>query len=156
MSIISVENESSSLGAGSVDPSTMGSIEADPGLLSSLGLSRTFHMEVTNNPHAEINPDTSTGSTSEQTPLDLGLTGDAGTSMSFPSMGTEGLDFDPAWMDTAASNIDWRYLDISLAHSHDAGRNEDTGHTWIERAPPLEEMNIMGSGNWIPNHPGSS
>ncbi|KAG8351494.1 hypothetical protein FVEN_g10432 [Fusarium venenatum] len=138
MSIISVENESSSLGAGSVDPSTMGSIEADPGLLSSLGLN------------------TSTGSTSEQTPLDLGLTGDAGTSMSFPSMGTEGLDFDPAWMDTAASNIDWRYLDISLAHSHDAGRNEDTGHTWIERAPPLEEMNIMGSGNWIPNHPGSS
>ncbi|XEU96550.1 hypothetical protein FSHL1_001835 [Fusarium sambucinum] len=138
MSIISIENESSSLGAPSVDPSTMGSIGADPRLLSSLGLN------------------TSTGSTSEQTPLDLGLTGDAGTSMSFPSMGTEGLDFDPAWMDTAASNMDWRYLDISLAHSYDAGRNEDTGQTWIERAPPLEEMNIMGPGNWIFNHPGSS
>ncbi|UZP44489.1 hypothetical protein NXS19_012301 [Fusarium pseudograminearum] len=136
--IFGIENESSSLGAPSVDPSTMGSIGADPGLLSTLGLS------------------TSTGSTSEQTPLDLGLTGDAGTSMSFPSMGTEGLDFDPAWMDTAASNMDWRYLDISLAHSHDAGRNEDTGQTWIERAPPLEEMDIMGSGNWIPSHPGSS
>ncbi|KAM0505122.1 hypothetical protein ACHAP8_002517 [Fusarium lateritium] len=134
----------------------MGSIGADPRLLSSLGLSRTSHMEVTNNPHADINSDTSTGSTSEQTPLDLGLTGDAGTSMSFQSMGTEGLDFDPAWMDTAASNMDWRYLDISLAHSHDAGRNEDTGQTWIERAPPLEEMNIMGPGNWIFNHPGSS
>ncbi|WXC62718.1 hypothetical protein SNK03_008549 [Fusarium graminearum] len=136
--IFGIEHKSSSLGAPSVDPSTMGSIGADPGLLSTLGLS------------------TSTGSTSEQTPLNLGLTGDAGTSMSFPNMGTEGLDFDPAWMDTAASNMDWRYLDISLAHSHDAGRNEDTGQTWIERAPPLEEMDIMGSGNWVPSHPGSS
>jgi hypothetical protein len=27
--------------------------------------------------------------------------------MSFPNMGMEGLDFDPAWMDTAASNMDW-------------------------------------------------
>lgn len=49
---------------------------------------------------------TSTGSTGE-TPLDLGLAGDAGTSMSFPGMGTEGLQFDPAWMDNAASNMDW-------------------------------------------------
>ncbi|CAG7557749.1 unnamed protein product [Fusarium equiseti] len=137
MSSVGVENDTSSLGAPSVDPSTMGSVGADPGLLSSLGLG------------------TSTGSTSGQTPLDLGLTGDAGTSMSFPNMGTEGLDFDPAWMDTAASNMDWRYLDISLAHSHDAGRNEDTGQTWIERAPPLEQMDIMGSGNWMPNNPGS-
>ncbi|KAJ4141340.1 hypothetical protein NW768_000551 [Fusarium equiseti] len=135
---IGVENDASSLGAPSVDPSTMASIGADPGFLSSLGLS------------------TSTGSTSGQTPLDLGRTGDAGTSMSFPNMGTEGLDFDPAWMDTAASNMDWRYLDISLAHSHDAGRNEDTGQTWIERAPPLEQMDIMGSGNWMSNNPGSS
>ncbi|GKT99535.1 hypothetical protein FLAG1_01666 [Fusarium langsethiae] len=138
MSVIGIANESSSLGVPSVDPSTMGSIGADPGLLSTLGLS------------------TLTRSTSGQTPLDMGLTGDAGTSMSFPSMGTEGLDFDPAWMDTAASNMDWRYLDISLAHSHDAGRNEDTGQTWIERAPPLDEMDIMGPGNWIPSHPGSS
>ncbi|RGP78171.1 rrna-processing fcf1 [Fusarium longipes] len=134
---IGIENESPSLGAPSIDPSTMESIGADPGSLSTLGLS------------------TSMGSTSGQTPLDLGLTGDAGTSMSFPNMGTEGLDFDPAWMDTAASNMDWRYLDISLAHSHDAGRDEDTGQTWIERAPPLEQMDIMGSGNWIPEHPGS-
>ncbi|CAF3444008.1 unnamed protein product [Fusarium graminearum] len=154
--IFGIEHKSSSLGAPSVDPSTMGSIGADPGLLSTLGLSRTFHIEVIDNPHADIDPGTSTGSTSEQTPLNLGLTGDAGTSMSFPNMGTEGLDFDPAWMDTAASNMDWRYLDISLAHSHDAGRNEDTGQTWIERAPPLEEMDIMGSGNWVPSHPGSS
>ncbi|KAF9771447.1 hypothetical protein IL306_010913 [Fusarium sp. DS 682] len=95
----------------------------------------------------------STGSNSDQTPLDLNLAEDAGTSMNFPNMGTEGLQFDPAWMDTAASNMDWRYLDISLAHSHDAGRNEDTGQTWIERAPPLEQMDIMGSGIWIPDHP---
>ncbi|KAL4726125.1 hypothetical protein ACLX1H_006802 [Fusarium chlamydosporum] len=137
ISSVGIENESSSLGAPSVDPSTMGSIGADPGFLSTLGLG------------------TSTGSASGHTPLDLGLTGDAGTSMSFPNMGTEGLDFDPAWMDTAASNMDWRYLDISLAHSHDAGRNEDTGQTWIERAPPLEQMDIMGSEDWVPNHPGS-
>ncbi|KAJ4109074.1 hypothetical protein NW765_003953 [Fusarium oxysporum] len=76
--------------------------------------------------------------------------------MNFTNMGTEGLQFDPAWMDTAASNMDWRYLDISLAHSHDAGRNEDTGQTWIERAPPLEQMDIMGSGIWIPDHPEST
>jgi hypothetical protein len=49
----------------------------------------------------------STGSTSDQTPLDLNLAGDAGTSMNFTNMGTEGLQFDPAWMDTAASNMDW-------------------------------------------------
>ncbi|KAL7769506.1 hypothetical protein ACKLNR_000890 [Fusarium oxysporum f. sp. zingiberi] len=128
----------SSLGAPSVDPSTLGSIGGDPALLSTLGLG------------------SSTGSTSDQTPLDLNLAGDAGTSMNFTNMGTEGLQFDPAWMDTAASNMDWRYLDISLAHSHDAGRNEDTGQTWIERAPPLEQMDIMGSGIWIPDHPEST
>ncbi|KAF4452901.1 hypothetical protein F53441_4327 [Fusarium austroafricanum] len=128
------ENEYSSLGAPSVDPSTLGSIAGDPGLLSTLGLG------------------TSTGSTSGHTPLDLNLAGDAGTSM---TMGTDGLQFDPAWMDTAASNMDWRYLDISLAHSHDAGRNEDTGQTWMERVPPLEQMDIMGSGVWIPDEPES-
>ncbi|KAF5970706.1 hypothetical protein FBULB1_9585 [Fusarium bulbicola] len=135
---VSGDNEYSSLGAPSVDPSTLGSIGGDPALLSSLGLG------------------SSTGSTSDQTPLDLNLAGDAGTSMNFTNMGTEGLQFDPAWMDTAASNMDWRYLDISLAHSHDAGRNEDTGQTWIERAPPLEQMDIMGSGIWIPGHPEST
>ncbi|KAF4958225.1 hypothetical protein FGADI_2597 [Fusarium gaditjirri] len=135
---VSGDNEYSSLGAPSVDPSTLGSIGGDPALLSTLGLG------------------TSTGSTSDQTPLDLNLAGDAGTSMNFTNMGTEGLQFDPAWMDTAASNMDWRYLDISLAHSHDAGRNEDTGQTWIERAPPLEHMDIMGSGIWIPDHPKST
>ncbi|KAF5558838.1 hypothetical protein FNAPI_4928 [Fusarium napiforme] len=132
------DNQYSSLGAPSVDPSTLGSIGGDPALLSSLGLG------------------SSTGSTSDQTPLDLNLAGDAGTSMNFTNMGTEGLQFDPAWMDTAASNMDWRYLDISLAHSHDAGRNEDTGQTWIERAPPLEQMDIMSSGIWIPDHPEST
>ncbi|EXM36002.1 hypothetical protein V3481_005362 [Fusarium oxysporum f. sp. vasinfectum] len=132
------DKEYSSLGAPSVDPSTLGSIGGDPALLSTLGLG------------------SSTGSTSDQTPLDLNLAGDAGTSMNFTNMGTEGLQFDPAWMDTAASNMDWRYLDISLAHSHDAGRNEDTGQTWIERAPPLEQMDIMGSGIWIPDHPEST
>ncbi|KAI1045521.1 hypothetical protein LB505_008704 [Fusarium chuoi] len=134
---VSGDNEYSSLGAPSVDPSTLGSIGGDPVLLSSLGLG-------------------SSRSTSDQTPLDLNLAGDAGTSMNFTNMGTEGLQFDPAWMDTAASNMDWRYLDISLAHSHDAGRNEDTGQTWIERAPPLEQMDIMGSGIWIPDHPEST
>ncbi|KAM5380596.1 hypothetical protein ACJA88_004925 [Fusarium oxysporum] len=132
------DKEYSSLGAPSVDPSTLGSIGGDPALLSTLGLG------------------SSTGSTSDQTPLDLNLAGDAGTSMNFTNMGTEGLQFDPAWMDTAASNMDWRYLDISLAHSHDAGRNEDTGQTWIERAPPLEQMDIIGSGIWIPDHPEST
>ncbi|KAI1036289.1 hypothetical protein LB503_003019 [Fusarium chuoi] len=134
---VSGDNEYSSLGAPSADPSTLGSIGGDPVLLSSLGLGPSR-------------------STSDQTPLDLNLAGDAGTSMNFTNMGTEGLQFDPAWMDTAASNMDWRYLDISLAHSHDAGRNEDTGQTWIERAPPLEQMDIMGSGIWVPDHPEST
>jgi hypothetical protein len=107
MSSVGVENDTSSLGAPSVDPSTMGSIGADPGLLSSLGMGMTLHKQVTDSIYANIGAGTSTGSTSGQTPLDLGLTGDAGTSMSFPNMGTEGLDFDPAWMDTAASNMDW-------------------------------------------------
>ncbi|KAF5659180.1 hypothetical protein FHETE_9529 [Fusarium heterosporum] len=133
----SIGNESSSYGAPSVDPSTLGSIGGDPGFLSSLGLG------------------TSTRPMG-QTPLDLGLAGDAGTSMSFPSMGTEGLQFDPAWMDNAASNMDWRFLDISLAHSHDAGRNEDTGQTWTERPPPLEEMDMMGAGIWGSSYPGTS
>ncbi|KAJ4249475.1 hypothetical protein NW762_012332 [Fusarium torreyae] len=133
---VSVENESSSVEAPSVDPSNLGSMGDDLGILSSLGLG------------------TATRSASGHTPLDLGLAGDAGASMSFPGIGSEGLDFDPAWMDTAANNMDWRYLDISLAHSHDAGRNEDTGQTWIERAPPLEQMDMMGSGGWIPDNSG--
>ncbi|KAJ4321657.1 hypothetical protein N0V84_005211 [Fusarium piperis] len=129
----SVGHESSSLGAPSVDPSTLGSIGDDAGLLSSLGLGP------------------STGSTSGQTPLSLGLTADAGAGMDFSGTGTEGLDFDPSWMETTANNMDWRYLDISLAHSHDAGRNEDTGQTWMERPPPLEQIDMMGSGSWMPD-----
>ncbi|KAL6360354.1 hypothetical protein LRP88_06059 [Fusarium phalaenopsidis] len=129
----SIGHESSSLGAPSVDPSTLGSIGDDAGLLSSLGLG------------------SSTGSTSGQTPLSLGLTADAGAGMNFSGMGTEGLDFDPSWMETAANNMDWRYLDISLAHSHDAGRNEDTGQTWMERPPPLEQIDMMGPGSWMPD-----
>ncbi|KAF4974301.1 hypothetical protein FZEAL_8783 [Fusarium zealandicum] len=128
-----VGNGSSSLGAQSIDTSTLGSIGDDAGLLSSLGLG------------------TSTGSTSGQTPLSLGLTADAAASMTFPGIGTDGLDFDPSWMETAASSMDWRYLDISLAHSHDAGRNEDTGQTWIERHPGLEHLDMLEPESWVPN-----
>ncbi|KAM5342546.1 hypothetical protein ACJ41O_013512 [Fusarium nematophilum] len=127
---ISIGNESS-LGAPSMDPSSLGSIGDDAGLLSSLGLG------------------SATRSTSGQTPLSLGLAADTGTNVSFSGMGTEGLGFDPSWMETAANNMDWRYLDISLAHSHDAGRNEDTGQTWMERQPPLDQVDILGSGPWV-------
>ncbi|KAF5021656.1 hypothetical protein F66182_6314 [Fusarium sp. NRRL 66182] len=144
-------NGSSSLGAPSVDLGTLGSTGDDSGLLSSLGLGRATY-KATDDRQADDRLGTSTGSTSMQTSLDLGLTGDAGTSMCFPTMGSEALNFDQAWMNTAVSNMDWRFLDVSLAHSHDAGRNEDTGRTWIEREPALDHFNMMGSQSWIPGH----
>ncbi|KAM6522416.1 hypothetical protein FALCPG4_012077 [Fusarium falciforme] len=102
----SIGHESSSLGAPSVDPSTLGSIGDDAGLLSSLGLG------------------SSTGSTSGQTPLSLGLTADAGAGMNFPGMGTEGLDFDPSWMETAANNMDWVSCGTVACSSRSWGRHE--------------------------------
>jgi hypothetical protein len=45
----SVDKESSSYGVPSVDPSTLGSIGGDPGLLSSLGLGKTTPQEVIDN-----------------------------------------------------------------------------------------------------------
>lgn len=97
--------------------------------------------------------------------------------MGFPDMGPTAMNqtFDPSWMETTGA-LDWvcdlfflthgvvwrdgtvigkkansrwqRYLDVSLAHSHDAGRNPDTGQTWMERAT-LDDMDMMGSaGEW--------
>ncbi|KAF4469878.1 hypothetical protein FALBO_3226 [Fusarium albosuccineum] len=152
---INIGHESSSHGAPSVDPSSLGSIAGDAGLLSSLGLGRATRRELIWTTQADGRLGSTTGSTSGQTPLSLGLSADAGTSMNFPGIGTEGLDFDPSWMETAANNMDWRYLDISLAHSHDAGRNEDTGQTWMERPPSLEEMEMMNPGSWIPDPSGN-
>lgn len=42
--------------------------------------------------------------------------------------------------------VQQRYLDISLANSHDAGRNEDTGQTWLEKMPPINDVDHMLSG----------
>ncbi|CAM1508351.1 Fc.00g051990.m01.CDS01 [Cosmosporella sp. VM-42] len=125
---------STSIGAPSLDPS---SIEAfnDSGLLSTLGIDGS-----------------ASGSGSGQTPFSLGQPPEVVASMSFPAMETTAdtlppdIQFDPTWMETTAS-LDWRYLDVSFAHSHDAGRNEDTGRTWMER-PNLEDMDMMGSGSW--------
>lgn len=36
--------------------------------------------------------------------------------MNFTNMGTEGLQFDPAWMDTAASNMDWVSCVVVVIH----------------------------------------
>ncbi|KAH7166084.1 hypothetical protein EDB81DRAFT_641041 [Dactylonectria macrodidyma] len=135
----SIGNESSSLGAPSVDPSSMGTRGNEADLLSTLGLG------------------SDSGSRSGNTPLYLGQPAEAVTSMNFPGIsGLEvtsaelagGLSFDPSWMEETAATMDWRYLDISLAHSHDAGRNEDTGQTWMERPPSLEDLDMMGSGGW--------
>ncbi|KAK7432747.1 hypothetical protein QQZ08_000607 [Neonectria magnoliae] len=132
----SVSNESSSIWAPSMDPSPMGTLGSDADILSSLGLGST------------------SGPGSGPSPSSRGQAVDASTSMSFPGMDVTagalsgGLDFDPSWMEETAATMDWRYLDISLAHSHDAGRNEDTGQTWMERPPPLEDLDMMGSGSW--------
>ncbi|KAH6892200.1 hypothetical protein B0T10DRAFT_457916 [Thelonectria olida] len=151
----SIGNESSSLGAPSMDPSPMGTFGNDADLLSTIGLSKNKKVS------AQIvarNADTMTASTSGSgsgpTPLSLGPSADATTGMNFPGMEAtagglpEGLNFDTSWMQGTPDNMDWRYLDISLAHSHDAGRNEDTGQTWMERPPPLEQLEMVGSGGW--------
>ncbi|KAJ6438538.1 C6 transcription factor [Purpureocillium lavendulum] len=55
--------------------------------------------------------------------------------------------FDVPWM--SADTMDWRYLDISLAHSHTAGAAAESGsgQTWIERLP-LDDLDMMGPAGW--------
>ncbi|KJZ74213.1 hypothetical protein HIM_06444 [Hirsutella minnesotensis 3608] len=55
------------------------------------------------------------------------------------------LDFDASWM--SADSMDWRYLDISLAHSHTAGTTAGPGPTWMERLP-LDDIDAMGPAAW--------
>ncbi|KAH6987514.1 fungal-specific transcription factor domain-containing protein [Ilyonectria sp. MPI-CAGE-AT-0026] len=136
----STGNSSSSLGtstgAPSMDPSPMDTLGNDSDLFSTLGLGSTSGLGVS------------------QAPLSLGQPAEAATSVNFPGVDaiaggfSGGLDFDPSWMEETAATMDWRYLDISLAHSHDSGRNEDTGQTWMERPPPLEDLDMMGPGGW--------
>ncbi|KAF7549048.1 hypothetical protein G7Z17_g6663 [Cylindrodendrum hubeiense] len=133
----SIDNESSlgtSLGAPSMDPSPMAILGNDSDLFSTLGLG------------------SASGPGSGPTPLSLSQPAEAATSMSFPGIDATdggfsgGLDFDPSWMEETAATMDWRYLDISLAHSHDAGRNEDTGQTWMQRPSQLEDLDMMPGG----------
>ncbi|KPM41312.1 hypothetical protein AK830_g5232 [Neonectria ditissima] len=151
----SVGNESSSLGAPSMDPSPMGALGNDADLLSSLGLGKAAPARTTRNKRdADYNAGSTSALGSGPTPLSSGQSVDAATSMSFPAIDVTagtfsgGLEFDPSWMEETAATMDWRYLDISLAHSHDAGRNEDTGQTWMERPPPLEDLDMMVSEGW--------
>ncbi|KAF7555963.1 hypothetical protein G7046_g6435 [Stylonectria norvegica] len=130
----------SSMGAPSLDPSLneTGVFGHDADIMSSLGLGGS-----------------GTGSGTGHAHFPLGQPDEVATSMSFSGMGMTtdqmptGLEIDGSWMQNA-DNMDWRYLDVSLAHSHDAGRNPDTGRTWIER-PSLGDMNgvsgLMG-GLW--------
>lgn len=119
-----------------MDPSPMDTLGNDSDLLSTLGLGSTPGLGVS------------------QAPLSLGQPAEAATSMNFPGVDaiaggfSGGLDFDPSWMEETAATMDWRYLDISLAHSHDSGRNEDTGQTWMERPLLLEDLDMMGPGGW--------
>ncbi|OAQ85526.1 C6 transcription factor [Purpureocillium lilacinum] len=56
-------------------------------------------------------------------------------------------EFDVPWM--SAETMDWRYLDISLAHSHTAGAVAESGpgQTWMERLP-LDDLDMMGPTGW--------
>ncbi|PNY28386.1 rRNA-processing protein fcf1 [Tolypocladium capitatum] len=55
------------------------------------------------------------------------------------------VDFDAPWM--SLSNLDWRYLDISLADSHAAGTTAEFTQTWMERLP-LDGLDMMGLAAW--------
>ncbi|KID82633.1 Transcription factor, fungi [Metarhizium guizhouense ARSEF 977] len=56
------------------------------------------------------------------------------------------LGFDPSWMEPA-DNMDWRFLDVSLAHSHTAGTNSASGASWVEKLP-LDELDMLDPGIW--------
>ncbi|KAG8416873.1 rRNA-processing protein fcf1, variant 2 [Metarhizium acridum] len=56
------------------------------------------------------------------------------------------LGFDPSWMEPA-DNMDWRFLDVSLAHSHTAGTNSGSGASWVEKLP-LDGLDMLDPGVW--------
>ncbi|KAH8177472.1 fungal specific transcription factor domain-containing protein [Sarocladium implicatum] len=88
-----------------------------------------------------------------------------GETMDIPSVNMNGDQddmIDPAWM-ADLNDMDWRYLDVSLAHSQTAGLNAEpgAGSTWTERMPlnnmsDLESvpMNLWGhqDGVWMSNN----
>ncbi|UNI18953.1 hypothetical protein JDV02_005182 [Purpureocillium takamizusanense] len=65
----------------------------------------------------------------------------------FPRSPEFEFEFDVPWM--SADTMDWRYLDISLAHSHTAGATAESGsgQTWMERLP-LDDLDMMGPADW--------
>ncbi|KJK75005.1 hypothetical protein H634G_09640 [Metarhizium anisopliae BRIP 53293] len=76
----------------------------------------------------------------------------ASPAMDFPLPATSeailgsNLGFDPSWMGPA-DNMDWRFLDVSLAHSHTAGTNSASGASWVEKLP-LDELDMLDPGLW--------
>ncbi|KAK0383362.1 hypothetical protein NLU13_9275 [Sarocladium strictum] len=61
------------------------------------------------------------------------------------------MSIEPAWL-ADINDMDWRYLDVSLAHSHTAGLNAEpgAGSTWMERVPMMAmgDMNTMSLNEW--------
>ncbi|KAI5461265.1 hypothetical protein BGZ63DRAFT_414072 [Mariannaea sp. PMI_226] len=136
--MMDIRHESSSRGAPSIDPSPMGTFKNDSDLLLSTIPTSTSGSRSGSGP-SPLYPDQS----AEVTP-ETSFPGLETTAGSVPEL----LEFDASWIDTSMDSMDWRYLDISLAHSHDAGRNEDTGQTWMQRPPPLEQLEMVGPGGW--------
>ncbi|KAM4056163.1 fungal specific transcription factor [Hirsutella rhossiliensis] len=121
-------------------PSTMASSNGS-GLLSSLGLDYETNRSGIGSGWQLVNETAGSGLTPNHS-LGMDSTGEV-----MPST----LDFDASWM--SADSMDWRYLDISLAHSHTAGTTTGSGPTWIERLP-LDDLEAMGPATWHHCPPG--
>ncbi|KAI9149219.1 rrna-processing protein fcf1 [Paramyrothecium foliicola] len=71
-------------------------------------------------------------------PLELGT-----TAPSFPNA----MEFDSSWIH-AENNLDWRFLDISLAQSHSVGTGGGTIQTFMERIP-VDDVVATTMDDWL-------
>lgn len=107
---------SSSFGAPSMDPSSIGAFNTDSDLLSSLGLSGEAHSVIVTRYEADSGTGSGPGSGSGHTPFSLGQPAPTMNSMDYPELGTtattmaEGIEIDPSWMETAAT-MDWVWFE---------------------------------------------
>ncbi|KAH7318576.1 hypothetical protein B0I35DRAFT_479067 [Stachybotrys elegans] len=72
---------------------------------------------------------------------------DKGESMNVDDSFPGPLSFDSAWM-AGREDVDWRFLDISLAHSYNDMNNPDPGQTFVERAPFQNGVDMMVTDTW--------
>lgn len=104
--------ESSSMGAPSMDPSSIGPFTNDSDLLSSLGLGGMHSLPAQRTSQANSHAGSGPPSGPNQTPFSLNPSAETVPHMSFPEMGSTadtmagGIEIDPSWMETAA-NMDW-------------------------------------------------